>query len=115
MCATSSLRRVILSPSFSDFFQGNRPIDMMEEDVISSLTILLKLSLTIWDFVLPATPFVPAVIGPLNIEQYNAIRSKASEIHAYAPDTRTLTSSYCDIVVLLKLQFGPSCISLDGP
>ncbi|MCD9645632.1 hypothetical protein HAX54_034675 [Datura stramonium] len=63
VCATSSLRRVILSPSFSDFFQGNGPIDMMEEDVISSFTILLKISLTIWDFVLPATPSVPAVIG----------------------------------------------------
>ncbi|MCD7449029.1 hypothetical protein HAX54_048466, partial [Datura stramonium] len=56
-----------------------------------------------------------AFVQPLNIEQYNAIRSKASEIHAYAPDAHTLTSSYCDIVVLLKLQFSPSCISLDGP
>lgn len=36
---------------------------MMEEDAISSLSIRLKISLTVWDFVLPATPSVPAVIG----------------------------------------------------
>ncbi|KAJ8541018.1 hypothetical protein K7X08_001834 [Anisodus acutangulus] len=208
--ATSSLRRVLLSPSFSDFFSDNGPIDMMEEDAISSLSIRLKISLTVWDFVLPATPSVPAVIGisdtviedrfgvehgsnewfelldqhfkwllqyrispylcrwgnsmrvltytspwpadhpksdayfsdprlaayavpngpivpcgdtvkdflrreveilrtknhwrkayfylwdePLNIEQYNGIRSMASEIHAYAPDARILTTYYC--------------------
>ncbi|MCD7465204.1 hypothetical protein HAX54_000782 [Datura stramonium] len=156
--ATSSLRRVLLSPSFSDFFSDNGPIDMMEEDAISSLSIRLKISLTVWDFVLPTTPSVPAVIGisdtviedrfgvehgsnewfelldqhfkwllqyrispyfcrwgngmrvltytspwpvllafvqPLNIEQYNAIRSMASEIHAYAPDARILTTYYC--------------------
>ncbi|KAK4351997.1 hypothetical protein RND71_027515 [Anisodus tanguticus] len=170
--ATSSLRIVLLSPSFSDFFSDNGPIDMMEEDAISSLSIRLKISLTVWDFVLPATP-VPAVIGvsflvgqrhesfnihlamaadhpksdayfsdprlaayavpngpivpcgdtvkdflrreveilrtknhwrkayfylwdePLNIEQYNGIRSMASEIHAYAPDARILTTYYC--------------------
>ncbi|KAK4348736.1 hypothetical protein RND71_031491 [Anisodus tanguticus] len=208
--ATSSLRRVLLSPSFSDLFSDNGPIDMMEEDAISSLSIRLKISLTVWDFVLPATPSVPAVIGisdtviedrfgvehgsnewfelldqhfkwllqyrispyfcrwgngmrvltytspwpadhpksdeyfsdprlaayavpngpivpcgdtakdylrreveilrtknhwrkayfylwdePLNIEQYNGIRSMASEIHAYAPDARVLTTYYC--------------------
>ncbi|MCD7469133.1 hypothetical protein HAX54_007970 [Datura stramonium] len=32
---------------------------------------------------------------PLNIEQYNAIRSMASEIHAYAPDVSILTTYYC--------------------
>lgn len=36
---------------------------MMEEDVISNFSIRLKLSLTVWDFVLPATPSLPAVIG----------------------------------------------------
>ncbi|WMV27589.1 hypothetical protein MTR67_020974 [Solanum verrucosum] len=61
--ATSSLRRVLLSPLFSDFFSDNGPIDMMEEDAISSLSIRLKISLTVWDFVLPVTPSVPAVIG----------------------------------------------------
>lgn len=36
---------------------------MMEEDAISNFSIRLKLSLTVWDFVLPATPSLPAVIG----------------------------------------------------
>lgn len=36
---------------------------MMEEDAVSSLSIRLKISLTVWDFVLPVTPSVPAVIG----------------------------------------------------
>uniref|UniRef100_A0A5B7BN44 Glycoside hydrolase 123 catalytic domain-containing protein n=1 Tax=Davidia involucrata TaxID=16924 RepID=A0A5B7BN44_DAVIN len=61
--ATTSLRRVLLSPSFSDFFSDNGPVDMMEEDAISNLSIRLKLSLTVWDFVIPATPSLPAVIG----------------------------------------------------
>lgn len=32
---------------------------------------------------------------PLNLEQYNAIRNQASDIHAYAPDARVLTTYYC--------------------
>ncbi|CAL5383606.1 unnamed protein product [Camellia sinensis] len=186
--ATTSLRRVLLSPSFSDFFSDNGPVDMMDEDAISNLSIRLKLSLTVWDFVLPVTPSLPAVIGisdtviedrfgvehgskewgdsmrvltytspwpadhpksdeylsdprlaayavpycrvvscgdtekdylqreveilrtkshwkkayfylwdePLNVEQYDSIRNMASEIHAYAPDARVLTTYYCD-------------------
>ena len=61
--ATTSLRRVLLSPSFSDFFSDNGSVDMMDEDAISNLSIRLKLSLTVWDFVLPTTPSLPAVIG----------------------------------------------------
>lgn len=61
--ATSSLRSVLLSPSFSDFFSDNGPLDMMDEDAISNLSVRLKLSLTVWEFVLPVTPSIPAVIG----------------------------------------------------
>ncbi|XP_052201492.1 uncharacterized protein LOC127807569 isoform X2 [Diospyros lotus] len=208
--ATTSLRRVLLSPSFSDFFSDNGSVDMMDEDAISNLSIRLKLSLTVWDFILPTTPSLPAVIGisdtviedrfgvehgskewyealdkhfkwllqyrispyfcrwgdsmrvlaytcpwpadhpksdeyfsdprlaayavpyspvvsshnvaedflhqevqilrakshwkkayfylwdePLNLEQYDSIRNMASEIHAYAPDARILTTYYC--------------------
>lgn len=32
---------------------------------------------------------------PLNLEQYDSIRKMASEIHAYAPDARVLTTYYC--------------------
>ncbi|KAK1395658.1 Alpha-1,6-mannosyl-glycoprotein 2-beta-N-acetylglucosaminyltransferase [Heracleum sosnowskyi] len=207
--ATSSLQRILVSPSFSDFCIDNGPVDM-EEDAISNFSIRLKLSLTVWDFVLPETPSLPAVIGisdtviedrfgvehgsiewyealdrhfkwllqfrispyfcrwgesmrvltytspwpadhpksdeyfsdprlaayavpynpvvpsgdatknylqkeveilktknhwkkayfylwdePLNLEQYNAIRNQASDIHAYAPDARVLTTYYC--------------------
>lgn len=61
--ATSYLRTVLVSPSFSDCFPDNGPVDMMDEDAISNLSIRLKMSLTVWDFVLPETPSLPAVIG----------------------------------------------------
>ncbi|XVE69920.1 hypothetical protein DITRI_Ditri10aG0030100 [Diplodiscus trichospermus] len=61
--ATASLRRVLLSPSFSELFSVNGPADMMDEDVISNLSVRVKLSLTIWDFIIPATPSLPAVFG----------------------------------------------------
>ncbi|CAI9753428.1 unnamed protein product [Fraxinus pennsylvanica] len=61
--ATSSLRRVLLSPPFSDLFSDNGLVDMMDEDAITNYSIRLKLTLTVWDFVLPATPSLPAVIG----------------------------------------------------
>lgn len=36
---------------------------MMDEDAISSLSVRVKLNLTVWDFTLPATPSLPAVFG----------------------------------------------------
>lgn len=61
--ATSSLRSILLSPSFSDLFSDNGSVDRMDEDVASNLAIRLKISLTVWDFILPVTPSIPAVIG----------------------------------------------------
>lgn len=61
--ASSSLRKVLLSPSFSDFDLDNGSVDMMDEDAISNFSIRVKISLTVWDFILPATPSLPAVIG----------------------------------------------------
>ncbi|KAK4859918.1 hypothetical protein QYF36_014193 [Acer negundo] len=61
--ATISLRRVLLSSLFSEFFSDNGPVDMMDEDAISNLSVRVKLSLTVWDFILPATPSLPAVFG----------------------------------------------------
>ncbi|KAK3009995.1 hypothetical protein RJ639_010965 [Escallonia herrerae] len=66
--ATTSLRRVLQSPSFSDFFSDNGPVDMMDEDAISNLSIRLKLNITIWDFVLPTTPSLPTVIDRFGVE-----------------------------------------------
>ncbi|XP_011040765.1 PREDICTED: uncharacterized protein LOC105136943 [Populus euphratica] len=60
---TTSLRRVLLSPVFSEFSTDNGPVDMMDEDAISNLSVRVKLNLTVWDFVLPATPSLPAVFG----------------------------------------------------
>lgn len=34
------------------------------------------------------------LLQPLNVQQYDAIRHQASEIHAYAPDARVLTTYY---------------------
>lgn len=62
--ATSNLRRVLLSPSFSEFLSdSDGAADLMDEDGISHRSICVKISLTVWDFVLPATPSLPAVIG----------------------------------------------------
>ncbi|KAG2663911.1 hypothetical protein I3843_16G056300 [Carya illinoinensis] len=206
--ARTSIRRVLLSPSFSEFFSDNGQVDMMDEDAISNLSVRVKLHLTVWDFIIPATPSLPAVFGisdtviedrfgvehgtdewyealdqhfqwllqyrispyfcrwgdsmrvltytcpwpanhpksdeyfsdprlvayavpyravsgdaskdylqkeieilrtkthwkkayfylwdePLNLEQYNSIRTMASEIHSFAPDARVLTTYYC--------------------
>ncbi|KAJ4833943.1 hypothetical protein Tsubulata_016650 [Turnera subulata] len=62
--ATASIRRVLLYPSFSEFFSDNGgPDDMMDEDVRSNLSVRVKLTLTVWDFILPVTPSLPAVFG----------------------------------------------------
>ncbi|XVE56016.1 hypothetical protein DITRI_Ditri03aG0203300 [Diplodiscus trichospermus] len=61
--ATTSLRRVLLSPSFSEFFSDNGTVDMMDEDALSNLSVRVKLSLTVWDFIIPTTPSLPAVFG----------------------------------------------------
>lgn len=61
--ASTSLRRVLLSPLFSEFFSDNGPVDMMDEDAVSSLSVRVKINLTVWDFILPTTPSLPAVFG----------------------------------------------------
>lgn len=32
------------------------------------------------------------------MEHYNSVRNMASEIHAYAPDARVLTTYYCGMI-----------------
>lgn len=61
--ASTSLRRVLLSPSFSEFVSEDALDDLMDEDAVSNLPVRVKLNLTVWDFVLPATPSLPAVFG----------------------------------------------------
>lgn len=61
--ATTTLRSIFQSPSFCEFFSDGHPVDMMDEDAISDLSVRMKLSLTVWDFVLPLTPSLPAVFG----------------------------------------------------
>lgn len=61
--ATSNLKRILLYPSFSEFLSDNGAVDLMDEDAISNRLISVKISLTVWDFTLPATPSLPAVIG----------------------------------------------------
>lgn len=61
--ATTSLRRVLLSPLFSELLSDNGSVDMMDDDALSNLSIHLKLSVTVWDFILPQTPSLPAVFG----------------------------------------------------
>ncbi|KMZ58057.1 hypothetical protein ZOSMA_7G00860 [Zostera marina] len=59
--ATSTLRRVLMSPTFSEFIAC--PEDLMDEDVHTNISIQLKLSVTVWDFTIPQTPSLPAVFG----------------------------------------------------
>lgn len=61
--ATTTLRSIFQSPSFHEFFSDSDPVDMMDEDAISNLSVRVKLSLTVWDFILPLTPSLPAVFG----------------------------------------------------
>ena len=61
--ATTTLRSIFQSPSFCEFFSDGHPVDMMDEDAISDLSVRMKLSLTVWDFVLPLTPSLPAEFG----------------------------------------------------
>ena len=61
--ATTNLRSIVQSPSFCELFSDGDPVDMMDEDAISNLSVRVKLSLTVWDFVLPLTPSLPAVFG----------------------------------------------------
>ncbi|XP_042492086.1 uncharacterized protein LOC122071754 isoform X2 [Macadamia integrifolia] len=60
---STALRRVILSPTFTEIASDNGPMDMMVEDAFTSLSVHLRLSVTVWDFVLPLTPSLPAVVG----------------------------------------------------
>ncbi|KAF8022839.1 hypothetical protein BT93_F0376 [Corymbia citriodora subsp. variegata] len=60
---STSLRRVLLSPLFSEFVSEDALDDMMDEDAVSNLPVRVKLNLTVWDFILPATPSLPAVFG----------------------------------------------------
>lgn len=43
-------------------------------------------------------------LQPLNLEHYEAIRSMASEIQAYAPDARIMTTYYCGEYFPLNLK-----------
>ncbi|KAE8690360.1 hypothetical protein F3Y22_tig00110895pilonHSYRG00149 [Hibiscus syriacus] len=79
--ATTSLKRALFSPSFSEFFSDNGPVDMMDEDAISNLSVRVKLSLTVWDFVIPTTPSLPAVFGISDtvIEDRSGVEHGSSE------------------------------------
>ncbi|KAG9440935.1 hypothetical protein H6P81_021100 [Aristolochia fimbriata] len=61
--ASLGLRKILLSPTFTEFSLDNGSGDLMDEDTLTNISIRLKLSLTIWDFTLPATPSLPAVFG----------------------------------------------------
>ncbi|XP_031407349.1 uncharacterized protein LOC116215680 isoform X1 [Punica granatum] len=61
--AGTFLRRILLSPSFAEFLSDDGIDDMMDEDATSNLSVRVKINLTVWDFILPATPSLPAVFG----------------------------------------------------
>ncbi|XP_020530317.1 uncharacterized protein LOC18445880 isoform X2 [Amborella trichopoda] len=61
--ASATLRGVLHSQSFPQFALDNESGDMMDEDTRTDLSVRIKLSVTVWDFVLPLTPSLPAVFG----------------------------------------------------
>ncbi|XP_077233285.1 alpha-1,6-mannosyl-glycoprotein 2-beta-N-acetylglucosaminyltransferase isoform X2 [Tasmannia lanceolata] len=61
--ASTGLRRILMSPTFREFSLENGSGDMMDEDILTNISIRLKLSVTVWDFILPVTPSLPAVFG----------------------------------------------------
>ncbi|KAL6493112.1 hypothetical protein OROGR_032871 [Orobanche gracilis] len=78
--ASSCLRKVLQSPLFSDFNLDNGSVDMMDEDAVSNFSIRVKISLTVWDFILPTTPSLPAVIGTrMNFVSYKQISDTVIE------------------------------------
>ncbi|KAH7665459.1 hypothetical protein IHE45_13G035100 [Dioscorea alata] len=62
-CATSTLKKVLSSAAFQEFYQDNGSADMMDEDALTSLSIHVKINITVWEFTLPQTPSLPAVFG----------------------------------------------------
>ncbi|KAF5198916.1 Alpha-1,6-mannosyl-glycoprotein 2-beta-N-acetylglucosaminyltransferase [Thalictrum thalictroides] len=61
--ATSSLRKILLSPTFIECSAENGQVDMMDEDTFTNFSVRLKLNVTVWEFSLPVTPSLPAVFG----------------------------------------------------
>ncbi|KAF6149719.1 hypothetical protein GIB67_017452, partial [Kingdonia uniflora] len=61
--ATAALRRALRATSFVECSSDNGPVDMMEDDSYTNLSVCTKLRLTVWDFILPVTPSLPAVFG----------------------------------------------------
>ncbi|KAK1268003.1 hypothetical protein QJS04_geneDACA006225 [Acorus gramineus] len=58
-----TLQKVLLSPMFSELSLENGSGDMMDEDILTNMSVRVKLSVTVWDFTLPITPSLPAVFG----------------------------------------------------
>ncbi|KAJ4762896.1 hypothetical protein LUZ62_073271 [Rhynchospora pubera] len=61
--ATSSLKNILLLPTFVECRDDHTSSDAMDEDNIINPSISIKLSVTVWDFTLPLTPSLPAVFG----------------------------------------------------
>lgn len=61
--ATTSLRRILLSPTFIECSPENGQVDLMEEDGLSNRAVRVKLNVSVWEFSLPVTPSLPAVFG----------------------------------------------------
>lgn len=72
--ARGALRRFLQSAIFSEFSSDNGSGDMMDEDILTNISIRLKLSVTVWDFILPSTPSLPAVFGvSFSLQEKNSL------------------------------------------
>ncbi|XP_031482854.1 uncharacterized protein LOC116252613 isoform X2 [Nymphaea colorata] len=60
---SATLKKILQMPAFSEFSADSGSVDIMDEDISTNFSVHIKLNVTVWDFVLPMTPSLPAVFG----------------------------------------------------
>ncbi|CAN6459155.1 unnamed protein product [Victoria cruziana] len=60
---SATLKKILQMPAFSKFSADSGPVEIMDDDTSTDFSVCIKLKVTVWDFVLPITPSLPAVFG----------------------------------------------------
>lgn len=55
-----------------------------------------------WNLIIDS--FLITIWQPLNMDHFHNVRKMASEIYAYAPDARVLTTYYCGMIPFLWMS-----------
>ncbi|KAF3780474.1 hypothetical protein EJ110_NYTH39154 [Nymphaea thermarum] len=70
---SATLKKILQTPAFSEFSADSGSVDIMDEDISINFSVHIKLNVTVWDFVLPMTPSLPAVFG-YNVDEWVYLR-----------------------------------------